>query len=498
MPTSIIIIGGGIAGLSAGCYGRMNGFDTQIIEMHDKPGGQCTAWKRKEYTFDGCIQWLTGSAPPDPYYDLWEEIGAVQGREFVYYDEFIRVEGLDGRALILYTDMDRLNAHMRELSPEDGAEIDGFTGAVKLMSSFTLPVDRAPELSSVFDTLGMIPNYKPLFPVMKKFSSLTLLEFAERFKSPFLREALPLCIGIEDFSLLGLMFTLAGMYRKTSGYPLGGSLEFSKNVEKRYLDLGGKISYKTRAEKIICRKNRAVGVTLASGEELFADYVLSACDGHETIFELLDGKYADRKIRAMYEELPLFPPILWVSLGVAKDFSGEPHSGILMLPEPIETGGSIINDFAYQHRAYDPSLAPAGKSTLSCMIETSYEFWENLYNKDRDAYRAEKEKIAETVIGLFERRFPGTRQAVETVDVATPMTYVRYTHVWRGAWEGFSITPKTMRLKISKTLPGLKNFYLIGQWVVPGGGLPTGLKTGRDVIQLICARERKPFSAKKP
>ncbi|MBN1978051.1 MAG: NAD(P)-binding protein, partial [Anaerolineae bacterium] len=42
MNKSIIIIGAGIAGLSAGCYGRMNDYQTQIFELHDKPGGLCT------------------------------------------------------------------------------------------------------------------------------------------------------------------------------------------------------------------------------------------------------------------------------------------------------------------------------------------------------------------------------------------------------------------------------------------------------------------------
>lgn len=48
MEKKIVIIGGGIAGLSAGIYSAMNGFDTQIIEMHTIAGGQCTAWERKK------------------------------------------------------------------------------------------------------------------------------------------------------------------------------------------------------------------------------------------------------------------------------------------------------------------------------------------------------------------------------------------------------------------------------------------------------------------
>ncbi len=64
---SIIIIGAGIAGLSAGCYGQMNGYQTPIFELHDLPGGLCTAWKRKGYTFDGCIHYLIGSGGGQPF-----------------------------------------------------------------------------------------------------------------------------------------------------------------------------------------------------------------------------------------------------------------------------------------------------------------------------------------------------------------------------------------------------------------------------------------------
>ena len=74
MDKSIIIIGAGIAGLSAGCYGQMNGYKTRIFEMHKIPGGLCTSWKRKGYTFDGCIHWLTGSSS-GALYRLYEELG---------------------------------------------------------------------------------------------------------------------------------------------------------------------------------------------------------------------------------------------------------------------------------------------------------------------------------------------------------------------------------------------------------------------------------------
>ena len=120
----IVIIGAGIAGLAAGCYARMNGYRAHIVEMHDKPGGLCTVWTRQGYTIDGCIHWLTGSAPRDSLYQVWEELGAVQARRMFDHDVFVRVVGRDGRAVSLYADADRLERHLKELSPVDAAPIE--------------------------------------------------------------------------------------------------------------------------------------------------------------------------------------------------------------------------------------------------------------------------------------------------------------------------------------------------------------------------------------
>src|SRR5512134_85114 len=117
MTRSIIIIGAGLAGLSAGCYAQMNGYKTRIFEMHDKPGGLCTSWTRNGFTFDGCIEWLLGSKPGTAINRMWQELGAVQGRRFIDYEVFQRIEGTDSRALCIYSDLDQLEQHMKELSP---------------------------------------------------------------------------------------------------------------------------------------------------------------------------------------------------------------------------------------------------------------------------------------------------------------------------------------------------------------------------------------------
>ena len=72
-----IVIGGGIAGLCAGCYAQMNGYRSRIYEMHERPGGLMTAWERKGYTIDYCIHWLVGSSPRSSMHRLWREVGLL-------------------------------------------------------------------------------------------------------------------------------------------------------------------------------------------------------------------------------------------------------------------------------------------------------------------------------------------------------------------------------------------------------------------------------------
>ncbi|MCK5251553.1 MAG: NAD(P)/FAD-dependent oxidoreductase, partial [Thermoplasmata archaeon] len=105
---------------------------------------------------------------------------------------------------------------------------------------------------------------------------------------------------------------------------------------------------------------------------------------------------------------------------------------------------------------------------------------------------------ADQVVAALDRRYPGLADQVEMRDVATPMTYQRYTGNWQGSFLGWLISTKTLRMRMSKTLPGLKDFYMAGQWVEPGGSVPTALMSGRHVIQVICKKDKKAFVATKP
>ena len=87
------------------------------------------------------------------------------------------------------------------------------------------------------------------------------------------------------------------------------------------------------------------------------------------------------------------------------------------------------------------------------------------------------------------------------VDEATPLSYERYTGNWQGATTGWLLTKETLPMMIQgvpKTLPGLDNFYMAGQWVEPGGTVALAAASGRNAIQTICAADGRPFNASRP
>ncbi|NHJ47288.1 MAG: NAD(P)/FAD-dependent oxidoreductase [Asgard group archaeon] len=492
----VVVIGAGIAGLSTGIYLQMSGYDSEIYELHDISGGLCTAWERKGYTFDGCIHWLTGSGPASELYDIWVELGAINKETQIIDSEiYVRLENREGNQFSIYTNVDKLEAEMIRLSSKDEEVIKEFTDAIRFFVQFGCSRDNPPPPEIQMTFREKVPEF------FRKWGAMPINDYVNRIQGSVLRNFMFMLYGDfmgNDSSIFMLIAMLGYMHAKSAGYPIGGSLEFAKRIEQRYLDLGGKIHFKKRVKEIIVENNKAVGIKLKKDKEIPADIVISAADGYDTIFNMLKGKYIDNEIKGYYKNLEPFPPICQVSFGVADEFIGEPHYIQFPLNKPITIDPKTeMKDISIKFYNFDPTLAPKGKTAVvSFFIAKDYEYWVNLRENDRKKYDETKEKIADEILDQLETRFPNIKSKVEVIDIATPATFIRYTNNWQGSYEGWLPNIQLSGKAITETLPGLDNFFMVGHWTRPGGGLPPAAMSAKKIVEIICKEDGKEFTTK--
>jgi phytoene dehydrogenase-like protein len=483
---SILIIGAGIGGLSTGCHAQLQGYRTTILEMHSRAGGLCTAWNRGGYVFDGSIHNLAGTTPQSAFHALWRDLGVVPDIRMQPFQELVRVERPDGEPLTAWTNLERLEAHLKQLAPADSAVIDELIGAARALGSLDL---MGLALAGPMQRLGALRK----LPLMIRYGGITLEQFAQRFSDPFLRRAFPsLIYDWPQTPMLLLLSFLGRSHIGDLGWPAGGSNAFAQAIERRYRALGGTIRFQTRVESILVDGETAVGVRLTDGSELRADVIVSNANGHATIFDMLGGRYANAAIRRYYSAPEdRIEMGIHVSLGVDRDLSAEPHAIVLPLEPPVTIAGEERHRLYVEPFGFDASMAPKGKTVLKVVLATSFSYWKAMQHS-RDRYQQEKHRVSEQVIDLLEKRFPGLRRQIEVIDVATPLTTLQITGNGHGYHAPASAMVRALFTgrRLSQTLPGLRQFYMVGQWAGIGG-IPMVAAMGRDVVRAICRADRR-------
>ncbi|MGY3677980.1 phytoene desaturase family protein [Streptomyces sp. TE33382] len=509
----VIVIGAGVAGLSTGCYAQMSGLRTRIFEKHVLPGGCCTAWARDGYIFDYCIEWLIGTADGNDANQVWRELGALDGKTITNFELFNRVVDEDGRSVTFYNDPARLERHLLGVSPADARLIRSFCRDLRRFTEIELyPFLTAPALRTVRERAALLRTVLPAFRLFWRSAATPMHRFADRFEDPLLRRAFRNIFfqDPEDFPLLPYLFNMASAHHHNAGFPQGGSLGLARSIEERYTGLGGTITYRTRTEKVLVENGRAIGVELRNGRRYYADHVVSACDGHTTIYGLLGGRYTGPRIDRLYEDLlkrpgALFPAVVSAFVGIRGDYApdDDAHSTTYLLSDEdaAELPGALQNSLVVQLRSrYSDGFAPPGKSVVHCTYFSDFAYWQELRTTDRKAYWAQKRKVADFVRRFLERLRPGTGRLIELVDVASPATTKRYTGNHNGsilAWKAFSDADDVAADLVGKDrmrLPGLSGFSMAGQWVGMGG-LIRAASTGRFAAQYLCEELGVEFTA---
>ena len=494
---SVIIIGAGLAGLSAGCYARMNGFESRIFERHTVPGGLAAAWKRGGYLIDGGIHFIMGHKPDGALYGMFRDLGLSDASlytEMTCYGRFIHQSaGLD---MLIGCDLDELSGKLKALAPADSAAVDEIISGARAMQGRDLSsfgMGSPPELSS---PLSRLKETWQMLPLVKYFTSRYMRpvkELTTGLKTPWLRDFF-CSLFLPQSPVWFIMMILAVVADRQAALLSRGCLDFVLALAKRYRELGGEVTFKATVEKILVEQGRARGVRLSDGSQHRADYVISAGDSYNTIFRLLEGRFISDKIKRRHDSWPITRPFLLASFGVNREFQGEAPFSTIFLDEPIAAGKESVLTFFVRILNYSGHFAPAGKTLLQVEAESDFDYWSNLRSSDPAAYKAEKDRLAGEFLARLEKRWPGLISQVEMTDVATPYTYWRYTLNRDGSWGAWLLCKDTISERIERRLPGLAGFYLAGQWAMGGGVLPS-LVSGRHAVQLMCRDENRKFQA---
>ena len=491
----VVIVGGGISGLTAGIYSLKAGFETELYEKNRIVGGECTGWDREGYHIDNCIHWLIGTKEGSSLHKIWKDVGALEDDLEIIQSDKMYTSELDGEKITLWKDLERTEKELIALSPEDEIGIKKLIKYVRMAENIEIPADKPPEMMGALDYIKLGSSMKNAMRVFKELEGKDTNDLMNCFKHPLIK-----CM-ISDFCTkesLANSFPLAygNFVSGDGGIPRGGSRAMALRMQRKFESLGGKVFTNADVTKIEIDDNRkGTGINLANGEHIGADYIICACDTAYTFGHLLDKSYMDPILREMYANRKAYPVYGMFQVAFAVDSHIDAIGGDVMLDcSDIKAADWMNNRMTIKSYAYEPGFAPEGKQIVQVLIglqEDAYDYWMELY-KNKDEYKSKKEELANKVLKKIEERFTEYKGKMKILDTWIPVTYHRYCNAYKGYNQSFMITKHSAKNPYpSAYIKGIDNVVLAGQWINPPGGLPGAAIQGKYSIQRILKKEKR-------
>jgi len=493
----IVIIGGGIAGLSAGIFAQKNGFSSILLERHLITGGECTGWDRKGYHIDNCIHWMVGTKPGTETYQLWEELGALgPDIPMIEHEAFLRFDALDGRQFHVWNDLERMREEMTALSPSDDKKIAQFIKDIRGYASIESATGKPKEERSFLEEAGYFWRARTAILPHIRHAKQSLHQLSKHFDSKFIGKTV-LAYLPDTFYAEALLYMYAAVTSGKAGIPAGGSRAMARRMQDKYESLGGEVRCHAEVEEIVVDGDTAKGVILKDGTRIEGDYVVSATDPHVTLHHLLHDRYRDRYFEQRWkdnERYPLFSHAC-VYFGSKVHLNETESDSIAFLTrKPFIMAGREQQILLVKSFQYESGFAPEGGTVLQIMIqqnEQDYEYYEKLRTTDLKAYQAEKHQIGEFIRQELEEHFPELRDQLQMVEFTTSYSLTRYCRAYKGCYMPFVTRPRIARIFHNGRIKGLKGLYLAGQWLQPPGGLINAAITGKFAILRILTDTKK-------
>jgi prolycopene isomerase len=503
----VVIIGAGISGLTAAAILAKSRMDVCVVEMAPHPGGYLAGFERKGFYFETAIHWLNQCGPEGLVRRVFDLLapGSPKTLENTRIRRFIS----DSYDYLLTNNPDEMRDDIISNNKNEEKAIRKFFEASKATATaFTKMTNfcRSTETMSVLEkTQFFFAASRAALPLIKYLPFSSKMGMNLLFRSAGLKK-----LYSTEERLLSCLVPVGWAYNNDYQLsPQGGSRAFPEWIAELLKKWKAPVFYNSRVKKIILENGRVSGVSyIQDGKELDirVRYVIAACDVESLYSRMLPEGTIKKKIIRKQQNAEIYDSCVTVSLGLNCPASelGVEEEQILMRRDDISRKEQIsgapdkteISVIANSSR--DPSVAPEGKGILMLYAPCSIEFG-NFWKTERDsagnfvrgtAYKSFKKEYADILIRRVEEKLiPGLRSHIEVMDIATPMTYLRYTGNRNGAIMGFRPSFRNIRNNVAHYSTPFENLFVGSQWAELGGGIPNAVKAGMNSALLIIKNE---------
>ena len=482
----VVIVGAGLAGLSAAMQLAGQGRQVTVVERYGYPGGRVGQADIRGYRIDTGATVLT---MPDIIEDAFDAVGASMSDylELMPSDPAYRASFADGSSLDVHADGHQMAAAIEAFAgPEQAAgywrlrdwltelyklEIEGFIG-----SNFNSPVSLlTPELGK----LAAIGGFRGWDKMVSRFITDERLQRIFTFQA--LYAGVPPHRALAAYAVIAYMDTIAGVY-----FPKGGMRAVPESLAAAATDAGVVFRYNSSVTRLERSGSRVTAVITDSGDRIACDTVILTTDLPLT-YQLL-GRTPRRPIKFRPS-----PSAVVMHVGVPSVNGALQHHNISFGHNWSRTFDEIIDEgklmsdpslLVTMPTAGDPTLAPAGRDLLFILAPCpNLEVGKVNWSAEGDAYARQMLSTA------AERLLPGLDNDADILDVVTPADWARQGMLAGSPFALAHTFSQTGPFRPANLVRGVDNAVLAGGSTVPGVGVPTALLSGR----LAAERVTGPF-----